>query len=207
MTRGKHVLLWAKDWCFVCPFFSWLFLVHNFDSLPHTRSGNIVLIGMRGAGKSTFGLSLAEALSMPLIDLDDVIATLSGKDVDALLFHEGEERFRMFEEQALEQAALEKDMIIATGGGAPLNAPAFSRLAETGLVVFLEQTLEVLQKRAQERPRPSLTDLESSEEITSLLEARTPVYERMAEITIPGDHPEPILAVTAVLNAGTDVKR
>ncbi|MED5329738.1 MAG: shikimate kinase [Planctomycetota bacterium] len=181
--------------------------MNNFDSQSHTCSGNIVLIGMRGAGKSTFGLSLAEALSMPLIDLDDVIATLGGRDVDALLFHEGEERFRMFEEQALEQAALEKDTIIATGGGAPLNASAFSRLAETGLVVFLEQTLEVLQKRAQERPRPSLTDLEPSEEVLSLLEARTPVYERMAEITIPGDHPEPILAVTAALNAGTDVKR
>ncbi|HEX5010252.1 MAG TPA: shikimate kinase, partial [Planctomycetota bacterium] len=68
---------------------------------PNSTPARIVLIGMRGAGKTTVGRELAARLSRPFVDVDDLIAELAGRPADEVLARDGEPAFRALEERAL----------------------------------------------------------------------------------------------------------
>ncbi len=162
---------------------------------------NIVLVGMRGCGKSTLGRALAARLGRPFVDLDDEIARRAGCTADELLAGRGEAAFREHEAAALADAATLSGHVIATGGGAVLHGRPFAALAATGLVVYLQAPLQLLVARGALRRRPPLTDLPHAQEVSELLQRREPLYLASAQITIPVGNADPILSLLQALRA------
>jgi len=174
---------------------------------PNPDARRIVLIGMRGSGKSTVGRALAARLGRPFVDVDELIAELAGRSADEVLARDGEPAFRALEERALRLAAQRAVAVVATGGGSVLHADAFASLARGARVAWLDATPELLLQRATARPRPPLTNLPPQEEIRALMSRRAPMYRAAADIVIqvgPPGSPDPILALLSALQWEAD---
>ncbi|MFG0326075.1 MAG: shikimate kinase [Phycisphaerales bacterium JB037] len=154
---------------------------------------NLVLIGLRGSGKSTLGRALAAALGRRLIDLDDITpGLLAMPDAATALRTLGETPFRLAEFQALKESLLAPDQVLALGGGTP-TAPGAAALlrrerdAGRARVLYLAappQTLADRLARTDLDNRPSLTGKGVLEEITDLHAARDPLYRDLADLTL-----------------------
>ncbi|HZW50887.1 MAG TPA: shikimate kinase, partial [Rudaea sp.] len=103
---------------------------------------NLFLIGPMGAGKSTLGKRVADALGLPFFDLDHEIQTQCGADIALIFDIEGECGFRRRESAMLAEFAAREGIVLATGGGAILDAHNRATLRERGFVVFLETTVD-----------------------------------------------------------------
>jgi shikimate kinase len=174
---------------------------------PNCDARRIVLIGMRGSGKTTVGRALAQRLGRPFVDVDELIAELAGRPADELLAREGEPAFRAVEERALRLAAERAGAVVATGGGSVLHAEAFASLSRGAHVAWLDASPDILFQRASERPRPPLTKLPPQDEIRALLARRAPLYRAAADIIIqvgPPGSPDPILALISALQEEAD---
>lgn len=109
---------------------------------------HLVLVGLMGAGKSTVGVRCGERLGRAFVDTDDLIVNEAGMAVDEIFRTAGEERFRELERQAIADAcASPVPLVIATGGGAIVDADNRRRLRETGVVVWLHAPTDVLVSR------------------------------------------------------------
>lgn len=142
---------------------------------------NIVLIGYRCSGKSSVARALAERTGMPVLDTDKLVERHAGKTVSELVTGGGWELFRGLEKRAVEEAAGLDGVIIASGGGAVLDHQNAALLRKNGWTVWLKAAAEVLRERmgkdeASGTVRPSLTGVDSLEEIRSVLESREAVY-------------------------------
>lgn len=143
----------------------------------------VFLVGLPGAGKTTTGKELADALNWKFVDLDDLIESRVGKTVTEI-FNEGESTFRLREKEALLAAIENKaDLIISTGGGAPCFHSNMALMLASGKVVFLDTDLKEIEKRIlNESHRPLLQGQDISEKISRLNELRRPFYQK-AHIT------------------------
>ena len=174
--------------------------------VPNPAARRIVLIGMRGCGKTTVGRELAARLQRPFVDVDDLIAELAGRPADEVLATEGEPAFRALEARALRLAAERPGAVVATGGGSVLHHDAFASLADGAWVAWLDAPEDVLLERASARPRPPLTNLPLKQEIRVLLARRAPIYRQLADFSIqvmPGA-PDPILGLLSALQEEAD---
>ena len=147
---------------------------------------NIILIGFMGSGKTTVGKILAERLGIELIDTDKWIEQkqkISIKDIFAI---HGEDYFRLLETELLKALCDTDEMkIIATGGGMPLREENQLLLQKMGNIVYLKADAETIYKRIRnDKNRPLLQTPDPKLKITELLSERTPIYEKIAEITI-----------------------
>jgi shikimate kinase / 3-dehydroquinate synthase len=117
---------------------------------------NIYLYGPPGSGKSTLGRSLAQALDIPFVDLDEVIEQGAGKPIPQIFAEAGEAQFRQHELAALQSAARQPMRVIALGGGALLNHLARTIAEQSGQILCLQANFECLLARVQakdgERP-------------------------------------------------------
>lgn len=127
--------------------------------------GDLILIGMPGAGKSTLGRHIAERADLPFRDTDDILEHSSGDRLQSIIDQRGLEAFKELEEQCL--CALEaKGGVIATGGSVVYSEAGMAQLRTLGQLVFLDVDLEELKRRlgdARERGlvRPAGQDLKS----------------------------------------------
>lgn len=145
-------------------------------------SGNIVLIGMPGSGKSTVGVLLAKRLGLGFIDTDLLIQQEAGCTLQRIVDGDGYRALREIEEQVLMKLAV-SDQVISTGGSAVYSAQAMAHLQTGGKVVFLDIPLELVLERIGDysargisrRPDQSLQDM-----FTERLE----LYSRFADTTI-----------------------
>ena len=145
---------------------------------------NLILVGLRGSGKTTLGRALAQTLQRPFVDLDDALAQAAGCSADSLLAEKGEAAFRAVERDVVARAADLAGHVIATGGGAVLHPIELAALASTGCVVHLKVSLPELLARAEARPRPRLRAGSLRDEFIALAAARNPSYEDLAQITV-----------------------
>jgi shikimate kinase len=145
---------------------------------------NIVLIGLRGSGKSTIGRCLADKLWLKFVDLDEHAIQRAGQNIREIFESHGEEYFRDLETKSLgEVLAASNDQVIALGGGAPLR-PENRQLitASAAKVIYLRCQPAELHRRIQADPqthanRPHLTTYAGGEkEIEHLLAIREPIY-------------------------------
>jgi shikimate kinase len=153
----------------------------------------VMLMGLRGAGKSTIGQLLAQRLDCRCVDLDQLtLAAMGSLNVaDAWRAH-GEAAFRETESQALRDALdIEQDLILSLGGGtptAPGAADAMRRAVAVGsaFVVYLRADARTLGSRiaSGDADRPSLTGADPVEEMQSVLESRDELYRELADIEI-----------------------
>ncbi len=110
----------------------------------HGQKLNIVLIGMPGCGKSTIGRLLADRLKRPFIDTDDVIVRRKGMPITDIFAQEGQQAFRALEKEVIRECCLRGGSVIATGGGAVIDAENTANLASNGRIYFLDRPLEQL---------------------------------------------------------------
>ncbi len=155
---------------------------------------NIVLIGLRGSGKSTLGRALADRLGLPFVDLDDVTPQLLGRaSVADAWRHDGELAFRRAEARALEQELTLRGRVLALGGGTPTAPRAADLLREHALagravIVYLRAPAPALRRRLEATGpgagRPSLTGAGPLDEIAAVLAARDPLYASLAGLVV-----------------------
>lgn len=143
---------------------------------------NIVLIGMPGSGKTTFGRKLAEILHRPFIDADDYLEERSGRTIGDL-FAESEEAFRKVEEAIIRELSGKEGLIIATGGGVIKRPVNVEHLRKTGTVLFLDRDPDDIVSDVEVEKRPLLR--EGPEKVYTLYEERISLYRQSADRIIP----------------------
>lgn len=146
----------------------------------------VVLVGPPGAGKSTVGALLADALDVTARDTDSDIEAAAGTTIADLFVTEGEERFREIEVQAVRDALAEHGGVLALGGGAVMREET-QRALEDQVVVFLDVGLaDAAARVGLGSSRPLLLGNVRSQ-MKTLLDARRPVYESVATHVVSTD--------------------
>ena len=146
---------------------------------------NIFLIGLMGAGKSTIGKQLARELGKDFRDSDSEIEKRTGVSIDVIFDIEGEQGFRRRETGMLKELVGERDIVLATGGGAVLAPENRQLLRDNGLIIYLRATAEHLAGRVRmDRRRPLLQSGDKLAKIRELLTQREPVYQQLADMVI-----------------------
>ncbi|MES2615881.1 MAG: shikimate kinase [Bdellovibrionota bacterium] len=151
------------------------------------RFRNIILTGMPGSGKSTFGKIYAIYSGRYFLDFDKYFEIVTKKKIAEFYQKEGEEAFRAQEDLVLRKLDKKHNYVIAMGGGTVCTESNFEYARRLGLIVFLDTPLEVLAKRivndnTTKLLRPMFSSLNSQEEILAKLkelwDARKEAYER-----------------------------
>jgi len=153
------------------------------------RERNIALIGFRATGKSTVGKILARRLGRQFLDMDQRLASEAGRDIAAWVKQDGWDSFRRAESALLKLISLQKDLVVATGGGVVLDPQSRRVLLENFFTVWLKATPETIYARLSSDPgsaqtRPPLSNLPMREEIRKVLRDREPLYAQAALVEI-----------------------
>jgi shikimate kinase len=146
----------------------------------------VVLVGVMGAGKSTVGSRLAEALGVPLRDTDDDIVAGAGKPISDIFVDDGEDHFRGLERAAVAHALNTFDGVLAVGGGAIL-AEETRRALKEHRVVYLEVGLADAVSRVGLGAGRPLLAINPRATLRHLLDLRRPLYEEVATFVVPTD--------------------
>lgn len=162
----------------------------------------IILIGPMGSGKTTVGQLIADSLQVPFRDTDHVIEERSGKTISDIFLDEGEEFFRALEKRVLRDELLSDNTVLALGGGAPISIDAQSALrAIASPVIYLDVSLSTVAPRIGfNRDRPLLLHNPRGQWQT-LMEARRPIYESIADIVIDVNDKSETEVVDQILEA------
>lgn len=143
---------------------------------------NIILIGMPGVGKSTIGVVLAKNLGYRFTDSDLVIQEKEGKLLHELISKLGTDGFLALEDRI--NASLEADKtVIATGGSAVYGENAMEHMKELGCVIYLKLPYEALKERLGDLNKRGVV-MNQGQDLKTILDERTPLYERYADIMI-----------------------
>lgn len=146
---------------------------------------NIFLIGMPGAGKTTVGKALAKQLALRFVDADKELVSRTGVSIATIFEIEGEPGFRAREVELISKLVLERGIVLATGGGAILNAVNRVALREHGAVVYLQAALVELRERTRrDTKRPLLQGDDPEAVLSALLQVREPLYREAAHIVV-----------------------
>jgi shikimate kinase len=146
---------------------------------------SIVLIGMMGAGKSSVGNCLHERTTLGLFDTDEIVASKFGMPIPEIFSKRGENKFRKAETEVLEALVASDPVVIVTGGGIVLSEENIDLLKRLGAVVWLEADEETLFNRASRASsRPLLQGKNPRKAFAQMLQARLPLYAKIADIRV-----------------------
>ncbi len=164
----------------------------------------IVLVGMMGSGKTSTGRRLAQRLGLNFVDADVVIEQAAAMSIEDIFARHGEAYFRDGEKRVMARLLGEGPRVLATGGGAFMNAEVRERIAAEGVSIWLKADFDVLWKRVRRRTtRPLLNNAEPEVTLRRLIEERYPVYAQ-ADITVQsheGSHDDVVDEMMAQLEA------
>ena len=150
---------------------------------------NIFLVGPMGAGKTTVGRRLAQVRHMRFVDSDHEIERRCGVDIPYIFEKEGEAGFRRREAQAIAELSEDSNVVLATGGGAILDAQNRRHLAARGIVVYLHASVDQQLARTQRSEvRPLLQQAADRREVLdALFRIRDPLYREIADLVVTTD--------------------
>jgi shikimate kinase len=162
----------------------------------------VILIGPMGSGKTTIGSLLAEKLGLAFRDTDHLIEEREEKPVSQIFLDQGEDAFRAIEKKVLRDELLTDGTVLSLGGGAPISIDAQSALrAISSYIIFLDISLSTVVPRIGfNRDRPLLLNNPRGQWQT-LMEARRPIYEALADVTINVDDKSEEEIVTIALSS------
>ena len=162
----------------------------------------VILIGPMGSGKTTIGSLLAEKLGLAFRDTDHLIEEREEKPVSQIFLDQGEDAFRAIEKKVLRDEMLTDGTVLSLGGGAPISIDAQSALrAISSYIIFLDISLSTVVPRIGfNRDRPLLLNNPRGQWQT-LMEARRPIYEALADVTINVDDKSEEEIVTIALSS------
>jgi shikimate kinase len=162
----------------------------------------VILIGPMGSGKTTIGSLLAEKLGLNFRDTDHLIEEQEEKTVSQIFLDQGEDAFRAIEKRVLREELLTDGTVLSLGGGAPISIDAQSALrAIASHIIFLDISLSTVAPRIGfNRDRPLLLNNPRGQWQT-LMEARRPIYEAVADTIINVDDKSEEEIVTIVLSS------
>lgn len=142
-----------------------------------------------GVGKSVVGRQLADCTNRTFFDTDSEIIKRTGVEIDRVFEIEGESGFRKRETRVLEELTALRNIILATGGGGLLEPRNRECLSQTGTVVYLRASPEILARRtAYDKKRPLLQTDDKLARIVELLQTREPHYRELAQLVVDTDH-------------------
>jgi shikimate kinase len=154
----------------------------------HLHRGNLFLVGLPGAGKSTLGRQLARRLGKTFVDADTELERRLGVSIPTIFEIEGEASFRDREEATLAEIAARSDIVFATGGGAVIRLANRERLKANGTVLYLHALPELLRERThRSRHRPLLNTADPFSRLAELYAARDPLYREVADWVVESD--------------------
>ena len=160
----------------------------------------IVLVGMMGSGKSSVGRRLATRLGLPFVDADTEIEMAAHMTIPEIFAQRGEAEFREGERRVISRVLTTRaPLVLATGGGAFMNAETRARVKELGISVWLKAEPDVLMRRVRKRSnRPLLQTADPEATLRRMLAEREPVY-ALADITlISRDDPHEVVVEDAM---------
>ncbi len=150
---------------------------------------NIVFVGYRGAGKTTFGREIAKQLNLPFADLDEEIEFLTGMSIPDFSEKYGWQKFREIEQKVAHDFCRNFSGIIASGGGTIENSKNLQNLKKTGKFVFLNPNFRDVRKYLlKDKTRPRLNpDIPLAQEIDQMWEQRKAIYGAVADVEVVPD--------------------
>jgi len=150
-----------------------------------SSKSNVVLVGPMGSGKTAVGRRLASYMDMAFEDSDSEIERRTGVDITFIFDKEGEEGFRTRERAVIEDLTRRDNVVLATGGGAIVDAGNRRLLRDCGTVVYLKTSVALqLERTRHSRNRPLLQNEDPEAVLQRLMEDRGPLYDEMADIVI-----------------------
>ena len=149
----------------------------NSKSIPFVPKRSIVLIGMMGSGKSTIGRRLAARLQLPFVDSDEEIEKAADMKISEIFSRFGEPYFRDGERRVISRLLEKPAQIIATGGGAFMNAETRQLILDKATAIWLDADIDILVDRVSRKEgRPLLVGKDPREVLTQLAAERNPHY-------------------------------
>lgn len=150
----------------------------------------VVLVGMMGVGKTTYGKKLASIMNVPFIDVDQLIENEIGHSVSWIFENVGEDNFRHMEETKIKDMLNEhKHMVLALGGGAFLNDKTRALIKEKAISVWLTSSPEIIYSRVSVRKdRPLLEGVEDKLGRIRQIMADREQYYKQADVSLVTDH-------------------
>lgn len=181
-------------------------LVSDYEPAAGTgsrKAGRLCLIGLRGAGKSTLGPGLGEALSLPFVELNHEIEAICGLSIAELISLYGQEGYRQLERRALERLVDSSDaLVLAAAGGVVSDAATFDYLLEHFHTIWLKASPEEHMQRVRQQGdnRPMAGNPAAMDELRAILTSRETAYAR-ADITVSTCNQRPDHSSIALLQA------
>jgi len=162
---------------------------------------NVFLVGLMGAGKTTIGRMLARKLGMRFVDSDHEIEARTGATIPLIFEIEGEGSFRRREAEVIRDLCGQEGIVLATGGGAILNAESRALLQQSGTVVYLRASIgSILARTSHDKNRPLLRTADPRGKLEELLAQREPLYLDMAHLVVDTGRPNVQSMVQIIIN-------
>jgi shikimate kinase len=153
-----------------------------------------------GAGKSTIGRQLSRQLRMNFYDSDREIENRTGVDIPLIFELEGEQGFRKRERLVIDELTSLPNIVLATGGGAILDADNRKYLAERGVVIYLHASVnQQLARTKHDRNRPLLQTDNPRQRLDDLMQMRDPLYREIADLVIDTDGKRVMAVVNQII--------
>lgn len=177
----------------------------NLQNRDAIKAQPIVLIGMMGAGKSSLGVRLAEALETTFLDADAEVEKAAAMSIAEIFEKHGEAAFRDGERRVIKRLLDDGPMVLALGGGAFMDDQTRALVQQKALSVWLDVPLAELVKRVKKKPdkRPLLKGQNIEAKLTELMQTRGPVYATAAlRVDVGGGtHEQAVARLLAALDA------
>lgn len=164
---------------------------------------NIVLIGMRGSGKSAVAKLLSTKIGFGMVETDDLIEKGVSERIADIVRKNGWKEFRNLEFRVIKNVAKLDKSIVSTGGGVVENRENIVNLKHNGFVIYLKADLKTLNNRIRtDKSRPFLTDTDSmAKDLQSVLRKRKDLYENIADLTVFVDNKSVLEITSEIVNA------
>ena len=175
-----------------------------YNAAVQLQRGNLFLVGLPGAGKSTLGRMLARRFGLLFVDADTELEARLGVSIPTIFEIEGEAAFRDREEVTLADLVQRTGIVLATGGGVVIRAENRARLRANGPVLYLHAEPSALRERTRKsRHRPLLNAADPLARLAELYAQRDPLYREVAHRVVESDR-ERVIRFALELEAERD---